>query len=204
MFARGMWYVFVTQCSSLDLVARLTRPYLSPASTRSFTHLVGSNNQLVCLLLQRQYPSKHRMDPFSTTATILSVLDVALRTASAVAQYAHDTKGASTERRALAEEADCLAAILQRLVDRSHSISLDVSWFNTRKSVIQQFRRTYEELTAILKIDISTGEIKFESRLKAFRTSAKWSFNKSEVYTLIERISRLQQYAAMLLQSDQK
>lgn len=33
---------------------------------------------------------------------------------------------------------------------------------------------------------------------------AKWSFSKSEVYSLLERITRLQQHANVLLVDDQK
>lgn len=56
----------------------------------------------------------------------LSVLDVALRTTSALMKYADGARGASTERRVLAKEAACLLTILQRLQDRARGKTLDL------------------------------------------------------------------------------
>lgn len=144
------------------------------------------------------------MDPLSATASILSVLDVAVRTTSALIQYANDTRSASIERQVLAEESSCLLTILQRLLDRANEAALDPIWLNSRQSLVRQFQRAYDDLAASLKLDVSTGNIKPESRFKAIRTAAKWSFNKSEVYSLVERVTRLQQYAQTLLLNDQR
>lgn len=45
--------------------------------------------------------------------------------------------------------------------------------------------------------------MKSESRLKAARTAAKWSFNRSDTYAILERVSRLQQHVNALLADHQ-
>lgn len=55
-----------------------------------------------------------------------------------------------------------------------------------------------------LKYDVAAGKVKEEGRYKAIRTAAKWSFTKSEIYSLLERVTRLQQYANLLLSDDQQ
>ena len=144
------------------------------------------------------------MDPISAVASILSVLDIALRTTSALVQYAEDTRSASTERRILAEEASCLLTILQRLFDRTQNAALELAWLENRKDLVRQFRRAYDDLAAALRLDITTGQLKPESRFQAIRTAARWSFNKSEVYSLVERVTRLQQHANLILLNDQR
>ena len=143
------------------------------------------------------------MDPLSAIASVINVLDVALRTTSALVKNANDARSASIERRVLAEEAACLLIILQRLQDRARGKALDLGWLNGRNDLVQQFRRAYDDLAAALNLDVTTGQSKREGRFKAFRTVAKWSFSKSEVYALIERVTRLQQYANMILLNDQ-
>lgn len=144
------------------------------------------------------------MDPLSAAAGVVSALDVAFRVTSALVQYAEDTRGATTERRILAEEATCLSNILQRLLERAHSRASDLAWLDDRKNLTRQFRRAFEDLAAALKIDVATGQLKSENKFKTMRTAAKWSFNKSEIYSLVERVTRLQQYANTMLLNDQR
>ena len=49
------------------------------------------------------------MDPLSAIASVMNVLDIALRTTSALVEYADNARGASTERRVLAEGKKLLA-----------------------------------------------------------------------------------------------
>ncbi|MCJ1244382.1 hypothetical protein MMC30_001580 [Trapelia coarctata] len=125
------------------------------------------------------------MDPISAAASVLSIVDVALRTTSSLVKYARDTKNASSDRKLLAEEAQLLSKILEKL------------------EAIKQFEAAYNDLVLSMKIDSATGNRRDENRLKAFRSAITWSFTKFEIYSLLERISRLQQYANMLLADEQ-
>ncbi|SLM37659.1 Ankyrin repeat-containing domain [Lasallia pustulata] len=93
--------------------------------------------------------------------------------------------------------------MLERLRSRLQSPAFDDKWLEQRKDIVRQFARAYDELAASLNFDVSTGQLKQESRLKAVRTLSKWSFAKSEVYSLLEKITRLQQYANTLLLEEQ-
>ncbi|KAI4169534.1 MAG: hypothetical protein LQ343_005614 [Gyalolechia ehrenbergii] len=143
------------------------------------------------------------MDPISITAGFLGVIDVALRTTSALVKYARDTKNASTDRNMLAEESLFLSKLLQRIRDRAQTSRHDETWLADHKDIVRQFEAAYDDLAMTLKFDEATGRIKEGSRLRAAYTTAKWSFSKSEVYSLLERITRLQQHANILLADDQ-
>ncbi len=65
------------------------------------------------------------MDPLSATASVISLIDVALRTTSALVKYARDTRNASSDRKLLVEEAQFLLKLLQRLRDRAQSVLHD-------------------------------------------------------------------------------
>ena len=116
---------------------------------------------------------RYEHDPLSAIASVISVLDVALRTTSALVKYADDARGASAERRVSAEEAACLLTILQRLQDRARGKTLDLGWLNGRNDLIQRYRRAYDDLAAALNLDVTTEQPKPKSRFKAFRTVAK-------------------------------
>ena len=144
------------------------------------------------------------MDPLSFTAGLVGVIDAALRTTSALVKYARDTKNASPDRKMLAEETLLLSKLLQRLRDRAQTARHDETWLAEHKDIVRQFEAAYDDLAMTLKFDTVTGKIKEESKLRAARTIAKWSFSKSEVYSLLERITRLQQHANVLLADDQQ
>lgn len=144
------------------------------------------------------------MDPLSATSGIIAFLDVALRTTSAIITLVHDVQNASTDRYLLAEEARALSKLLDRLRHRAQSSEADVKWIEQRTDVLRQFQRAYEDLAKLIKVDTSTGDLKRESRFRAIRTATKWSFSKSEVYSVLERITRLQQHANTLLLDNQK
>ncbi|KAH0536013.1 hypothetical protein FGG08_007096 [Glutinoglossum americanum] len=135
--------------------------------------------------------------------SFINVVEVAFRTTSALVNYVQDTQHASTERKLLAEESRSLSAVLENLRERAQNTSLDDKWVGGRRQLVRQFQRAYDDLAASLKVDAPTGQLKQESRIKAIRTASRWSFTKSEVYSLLERINRLQQYANTLLLSDQ-
>ena len=60
------------------------------------------------------------MEPISAAASIADVVDVALRTTSALIKYARDAKHASSDRKLLAEETAFLSKLLERLRLRAH------------------------------------------------------------------------------------
>lgn len=144
------------------------------------------------------------MEPISAISALVGLVDVALRTASALVEYTKNTQNASAERKLLAEEAHALSTVLERFRDRTQNARPDEKWLDTRKDLIRQFARAYDDLANSLNLDASTGKLKQESRLKSIRTLSKWSFTKNEVYSLLERITRLQQYASTILLDEQQ
>lgn len=144
------------------------------------------------------------MDPISAAASIVGVIDVALKTTSALIKYVRDTKHASADRKPLAEEAAFLSKLLERLRLRAHESRYNEAWLEDHKDIVRQFEEAYDDLAITLNYDVGAGKLKSESRFRTARTAAKWSFTKSEVYSLLERVTRLQQYANMLLSDDQQ
>lgn len=127
------------------------------------------------------------MDPLSIAASLVSVIDAALRTTSALVKYARDTKNASSDRKLLAEEALFLSKLLQRLRDRAQTARHDETWLADHKDIVRQFEAAYDDLVMTLKIDAVTGKIKEESKLRLARTIAKWSFSnlKSTLFSSV-------------------
>jgi Fungal N-terminal domain of STAND proteins len=142
------------------------------------------------------------MDPFSLAASIASSADVAIRATSSLVQYAKDTKNASSEKKLLSEEAQNLSRTLERLRSRARASNHD-KWLNDHVDIVRQFEAAYDDFAQSLRIDPATGKRKAENRLRALRSASSWSFTKFEVYNLLERIVRLQDYANTLLADDQ-
>jgi hypothetical protein len=144
------------------------------------------------------------MEPFTAAATVISVLDVSIRTISALVSYTRNTQGASKEQKLLADESAVLLDILKVLNERAKSTAPGSAWFEERKGLTWQFKKALDELAAGLHLDPSTGSIKKESRLRTMRTAATWAFTKSDTYAILERISRLQQSSNTLMMHDQR
>lgn len=144
------------------------------------------------------------MEPVSLVASVLSLADVALRTSSALVKYSKDVKHASRDRKLLAEEAMFLAKLLERLKERALASNQNSAWEEGQRDVVEQFAAAYHDLATLLNFDISTGQPKNEGRFRALCTSAKWSFSKAEVYDMLQRITRLQQYTNVLLSDKQQ
>ena len=126
------------------------------------------------------------MEPLSAAAGLVGVVDVALRTTSALVQYAREAKHASSDRKLLAEEAAFLSKLLERLRQRARESRHDGLWLDEHKDVVRQFEQAYDDLAMTLKYDVVAGKMKEQSRFQAARTAAKWSFSKSEIYSLLE------------------
>lgn len=144
------------------------------------------------------------MEPFSAAASVLSILDIAFRTTSALVAYAHDTHGASTEIKLLADESNVLLSILKKLNDRAKDAPPGSAWFEEHAPLIRQFKGALDDLCKFLNLDPTSGQFKKESRLRTIRIAAKWSFSKTDIYTILERITRLQQHSNTLLIHDQR
>jgi hypothetical protein len=143
------------------------------------------------------------MEPVSTAAAIIGIIHPALRITSALVKYSLDTKNASTERKYLAEEAQVLSKLLERLRDRALSHNQDENWLSEHGDIVRQFEIACDDFALALKVDPTTGKRKDESRLKNLKNVATWSFTKFEVFALLERITRLQQHANSLLADEQ-
>jgi hypothetical protein len=144
------------------------------------------------------------MDPISAASSILGILDVLLRTTSALAKWAHNMRHAATERALVAKEASLLSSLLERVRNRARSTRSDDKWLSDRSELLDQFQAAFKDLCRLIKIDPASGELAQESRFNATITSAKWSFSKSESFSLLERITRLQQCANALLLDHQR
>jgi len=142
------------------------------------------------------------MDPISLTGLAVGCLQAAIQTTSALIQYANDTRNATTHRKILADEAASLKAILELVQDRLTNPSLDPGWLRSRAEVLRQFQTAYDDLAKMLNLDVS-GNVQPRGRIRTVMKAAGWSFTKSEVYALLERITRLQQHANTFLLSDQ-
>ena len=144
------------------------------------------------------------MDPVSAVASLVSITDVALRTTSTLIKFAHDAQNAAADRELLAEEATSLLRLREQLQVRVKNTGIDDQWIQTKSGIVHQFQRAYDDLASLIKLDVSTGYLRHESRFKALRTKTKWSLTKVEVYSVLERVTRLQQYANALLLNDQQ
>jgi hypothetical protein len=144
------------------------------------------------------------MDLLSALTSLLGLADIALRTTSAIVKYAEAAHNAATDRKLLAEEASSLAQILERLRSRALSGNINDTWLKQHLNLLRQFQSALDDLAKALKLNATSGDLKQESRLKAALTTARWSFTKSEVYAILERLTRLQQYANTILLEEQR
>lgn len=144
------------------------------------------------------------MEPISAISSIVGVVDVAFRLTSSLLDYVKDVRNASTDRGLLAEETSSLAKLLERLLNRAQNPGFDQEWLDIKQDLLRQFVRGYGDLAILLGFDVATGQLKQESRLKKIRNATKWSFSKNEVYSILERVTRLQHYASTLLLDEQK
>lgn len=105
------------------------------------------------------------MEPISAISALVGLVDVALRTASALVEYTKNTQNASAERKLLAEEAHALSTVLERFRDRTQNARPGEKWLDTRKDLIRQFARAYDDLANSLKLRCIDG--KAETRVSS-------------------------------------
>jgi len=139
-----------------------------------------------------------------TAASVLSILDFALKTTSAIIKFANDTYHASAERKLLSEEATSLHKIIEAYKIQIENARYDHQWFEVRKNVFNQFENAFADLAKALKLDIFTGQVIPEGRFRTALTSAKWAFSKEEFHRLLERTSRLRGHILTLVSLEQR
>ena len=156
------------------------------------------------------------MDPLSIAGSVIVVIDRALQITSTLVHCAREIENASADRmilvkdlflsKILQRETRLLSQPLQRLRNQTISAPHDDTWITDHRDILRQFVTAHDDLAMTLKIDVVSGKIKEESKttLRAAHTTAKWSLCKSEIYSLLERITRLQQYAKALLVEEQQ
>ncbi|KAF7514059.1 hypothetical protein GJ744_004384 [Endocarpon pusillum] len=129
------------------------------------------------------------MDPFTATASIASLAEIAIRTITSLVRYgyAKDTKNAFSEKKSLSEEAQSLSMVLERLKSRAGAANHD-KWLSDHGDVVRQFEVAYDDLAQCIKVDPATGRRKEGNRFQAIRTVSTWSFTKFEINSLLERI----------------
>ena len=156
------------------------------------------------------------MDPLSIAGSLIDVIDRALQITSTLVYCAREIKNASADRTILVKDSLFLSKILQRetrllseplqrLRDQTILVPHDETWVADHRDIVRQFVTAYDDLAMALKFDVVSGKIKEESKttLRGSHTTVKWSLFKSEIYGLLERITRLQQYAKALLVDEQ-
>lgn len=146
------------------------------------------------------------MDAVSALSSVLAILEAAIKTTSALVSYARDVHNASKERRQLADEAYALSGLLERLREQQAEYDEEGQasrWFEERRHLIDNFESAWHDLAKILKIDLSTAELKQQNRFKACLSAARWSFSKSEISPILNRVYRLRQLVNTLLLDEQ-
>ena len=142
------------------------------------------------------------MDPFSFTASLVGVVEVAIHATKELIAYAKDTKNASRDKKLLAEEASLLLKLLERLRQWTLENQNNV-WSDQYASVVRRFEAAVRDLAKALKIDLQAGSIPDESRFKALMSAVRWHFSKPEIYGLLQRVERLRQYASSFMSDAQ-
>ena len=142
------------------------------------------------------------MDGVSAAAGVLGIVDIAFRTSSALIKYATEVHHASRDRKLLVEEAQFLTKLLEQLKARLQT-NREPQWIEGNANLFGQFEKAFKDFAAALDINPKDGKPKERSKFKTMTSMAKWPFSKAEVYELLQRVERLQQYARALLSDEQ-
>lgn len=135
------------------------------------------------------------MDPFSVTASIITVLQLSTK----VLGYLNDIKDASKERAKCAIEASNLHSLLLNLRFRLEEGSADTPWYTAVRALavengpFDQFKQALE----MLQTRITDG-----GRMKKAGEGLLWKFKKEEIASILDRIERLKLLTEIALQMD--
>ena len=135
------------------------------------------------------------MDPLSTTASIIAVLQLS-RT---VLGYLDDVKDASKDRAKCAVEAANLNSLLTALRFRLEEGDSNISWYTvvqtlaTEDGPLDQFKQALEQLQSKI---VSKG------KMGKVGNALVWSFKKEEIASILGRMERLKSLVDVALQMD--
>ena len=139
------------------------------------------------------------MEALGVAANAISIVDLALRTTSATITYAKEVFQASEQRRLLANEASSLYSTLVQLRVDTISNSSCEKWLAQNQSLLSQIENSVAEMATLLKFDGSNNALKKERKLQAIATAARWPSTKTNIYAILQQISRLQSYVSTIL-----
>lgn len=137
------------------------------------------------------------MDPLSTTASIIAVLQLSAK----VVQFTGAAAGAAKERKRLREEVRACEYILQQLKDESDDSEEGKAWSETIKALEAPgapLSRLWVALSAV------TARLRPKEGLRKVSTTLKWPFEEKEVDRIIGTIEREKSLLALALTNDSR
>lgn len=135
------------------------------------------------------------MDPLSTTASIITVLQLSAK----VLTYLNDVKDASRDHAQCAIEASNLHSLLVNLRFRLEEGGASQPWYTTVRALavengpLDQFKQALETL----QTKMTDG-----GRLKQVGKPLIWKFRKEEIANILARMERLKTLVEITLQMD--
>ncbi len=135
-------------------------------------------------------------DPFSLTASIITVLDLSGK----VVQYLNSVKDASKDRSRIRDEITSASFLLYMIKDHAKQASSGDNWLPTLVSLchqqgpLEQFKKCLEKLAASLAPRKGWGE--------RIECALKWPFKKEDVTDLLTVIERQKSLFNLALQND--
>jgi hypothetical protein len=135
------------------------------------------------------------MDPLSTTASIIAVLQLSAK----VLAYLNDVNDASKDRVKCAIETSNLYNLLLNLRFRLEEGSSSELWYTAVRALavengpLDQFKQALE----MLQVKMTEG-----SKLKKAGEALVWKFKKEEVVSIIGRMERLKTLVVVALEMD--
>jgi hypothetical protein len=124
------------------------------------------------------------MDPLSTTASIVAILELA----STLTNYVIDASNASTEQKRLAVEASNLSSLLTTLRFRVEGTPTDDPCYNQVK-LLGIKSGPLDQLKDILETMV--GQSSSSRNRDQIRSALLWKFTKKEVENVLGRMERL-------------
>jgi hypothetical protein len=124
------------------------------------------------------------MDPLSTTASIIAILELA----STLTNYVIDASNANTDQKRLAVEASNLSSLLTTLRFRVEGTRSDDPWYNQVKLLgikngpLDQLKDIFETMV---------GQSSSSRNRDQIKSALLWKFTKKEVENVLGRMERL-------------
>jgi hypothetical protein len=124
------------------------------------------------------------MDPLSTTASIIAILELA----STLTNYVIDASNANTDQKRLAVEASNLSSLLTTLRFRVEGTRTDDPWYNQVKLLgikngpLDQLKDIFETMV---------GQSSSSRNRDQIKSALLWKFTKKEVENVLGRMERL-------------